>query len=227
MAQPVSKKRSTWFDERVSPEQRLDAFHRLSEREQETLKRVGYQPGTVPTTDQMDAMLASLRDEAGKGLITSCREAMMKRDVQSVNAILSSIKAIDITGAEVDQKLLQVASGWMSLILQELELKAYVAFREFPSASNYGKCRAARANMNLLGVSSNDHYPVNPWPRCIVRPPLKPGPYTVVRGDSLSKIAQRLYGQVNLWDAIFESNGYDGHPDHISPGTVFMIHNGP
>ena len=34
--------------------------------------------------------------------------------------------------------------------------------------------------------------------------------YTVVKGDSLSKIAQRVYGKASLWNKIYEANR-----DHI------------
>ena len=53
--------------------------------------------------------------------------------------------------------------------------------------------------------------------------PAPPAPhlqiYTVVAGDSLSKIAKRVYGDANQWRRIFEANRDQiENPDLIQPG---------
>jgi nucleoid-associated protein YgaU len=48
--------------------------------------------------------------------------------------------------------------------------------------------------------------------------------YTVVSGDSLSKIAKREYGSANRWRQIFEANRDQlDDPDLIKPGQVLKI----
>lgn len=48
--------------------------------------------------------------------------------------------------------------------------------------------------------------------------------YTVVRGDTLSKIAKNFYGNANDYPRIFEANKpMLGHPDKIYPGQVLRI----
>jgi nucleoid-associated protein YgaU len=48
--------------------------------------------------------------------------------------------------------------------------------------------------------------------------------YTVVSGDSLSKIAKREYGDANKWHAIFEANRDKlKDPDRIYPGQVLTL----
>ena len=48
--------------------------------------------------------------------------------------------------------------------------------------------------------------------------------YTVVAGDTLSKIAKRHYGDANLWSRIFEANRDQlNDPDRIFPGQVLRI----
>jgi len=48
--------------------------------------------------------------------------------------------------------------------------------------------------------------------------------YTVVAGDSLSKIAKRLYGDANQWRRIFEANRDQiQNPDLIKPGQKLKI----
>lgn len=48
--------------------------------------------------------------------------------------------------------------------------------------------------------------------------------YTVVRGDSLSKIAKREYGDANKWHKIFEANkDVIDDPDMIEVGQDLII----
>jgi nucleoid-associated protein YgaU len=48
--------------------------------------------------------------------------------------------------------------------------------------------------------------------------------YTVVKGDSLSKIAKRFYGDAKEWRRIFEANTDQiENPDLIHPGQVLRI----
>jgi nucleoid-associated protein YgaU len=48
--------------------------------------------------------------------------------------------------------------------------------------------------------------------------------YTVVRGDSLSKIAKREYGDAGKWRKIFEANkDVIENPDLIEPGQSLII----
>jgi nucleoid-associated protein YgaU len=48
--------------------------------------------------------------------------------------------------------------------------------------------------------------------------------YTVVKGDSLSKIAKRYYGDAQQWRKIYEANKDQiQNPDLIHPGQTFRI----
>jgi len=48
--------------------------------------------------------------------------------------------------------------------------------------------------------------------------------YTVVSGDSLSKISKHFYGEANHWRRIFEANrDVIKNPDLIHPGQVLKI----
>lgn len=52
--------------------------------------------------------------------------------------------------------------------------------------------------------------------------------YTVVAGDSLSKIAQREYGDASKWRAIHEANRETiKNPDLIHPGQVLVLPSNP
>jgi nucleoid-associated protein YgaU len=48
--------------------------------------------------------------------------------------------------------------------------------------------------------------------------------YTVVKGDSLSKIAKREYGDANKWRKIYEANRHlIKDPDLIYPGQLLNV----
>ncbi|MDV3469925.1 LysM peptidoglycan-binding domain-containing protein [Stenotrophomonas sp. C3(2023)] len=50
------------------------------------------------------------------------------------------------------------------------------------------------------------------------------GTYTVVAGDSLSKIAKAHLGDANAWNRIFEANRDQlSDPDKIQPGQVLKL----
>jgi len=78
--------------------------------------------------------------------------------------------------------------------------------------------------------SSND---TATWPetrrlriRVRPRPPATPPTqtYTVVSGDSLSKIAKRVYGSAKAWRKIYEANkDVVNNPDLIYPGQELKI----
>lgn len=59
----------------------------------------------------------------------------------------------------------------------------------------------------------------------VVDPPEAPQKaYTVVRGDSLSKIAKKELGSANRWREIFDANRDQiDNPDLIQPGQVLKI----
>ena len=51
--------------------------------------------------------------------------------------------------------------------------------------------------------------------------------YRVVKGDSLSKIAQRVYGDAQAWRRIYEANrDIIDDPDLIQPGQVLKVPKG-
>lgn len=49
--------------------------------------------------------------------------------------------------------------------------------------------------------------------------------YTVVKGDSLSRIAKQFYGNAGKWRKIYDANKavIGTNPDLIKPGQVFTI----
>ena len=55
-------------------------------------------------------------------------------------------------------------------------------------------------------------------------PAKAPRTYTVAKGDNLSNIAKKLYGDANKWRKIHEANkGLIKNPDRIQPGWVLTV----
>jgi nucleoid-associated protein YgaU len=82
--------------------------------------------------------------------------------------------------------------------------------------SGDGKPKPSFSNVQSGGSSTA---PAAPTPA-----PAAPRTYTVVAGDSLSKIAKKLYGDANKWKRIFEANRDTvKNPDLIHPGQVLKI----
>jgi nucleoid-associated protein YgaU len=58
----------------------------------------------------------------------------------------------------------------------------------------------------------------------VITPAEEPVFYTVVRGDTLSKVSKEFYGNANLYNKIFEANKpMLSHPDKIYPGQMLRI----
>ncbi|MBW8359173.1 MAG: peptidoglycan-binding protein LysM [Weeksellaceae bacterium] len=81
---------------------------------------------------------------------------------------------------------------------------------------------------NVQGIDGvNDQMTVRPAPAqtaAPVAPVVQPKYHTVEGGDTLSKIAKEVYGDVNAYNRIFEANKpMLSDPDKIYPGQVLVI----
>jgi hypothetical protein len=236
---PIDLKQLTWYRPTQTPEERLEAYDALPPRTKEMMKRVGYTPGTVPTALQIEGLWKEEQRAAVKDLVRACgnalanrqgggtgrREDFVARYLGLVNDVFTAVEGAQRV-LEPDSKPLALALHVIRYVMEELELRVYEEFREFPSSDRYARCLKVRIVFQKLLLDENPSYPVNPRPKCHVRSPLRSGVYVFQRGDTLSKLAQRFYGEANLWDAIYEESGYRGHPDFIEPGQRLTIPNG-
>lgn len=80
---------------------------------------------------------------------------------------------------------------------------------------------------NVEGISSVNDGLTLKEPLKIEIPDINKTMYTVVSGDTLSKIAKEVYGNANEYNKIFEANKpMLTHPDKIYPGQVLYIPQG-
>ena len=68
------------------------------------------------------------------------------------------------------------------------------------------KPKPSFGNVQSGGSSTAPAAPATPTPTSPAAAPAAPRTYTVVAGDSLSKIAKKFYGDGNKWKRIFEAN---------------------
>ena len=83
-----------------------------------------------------------------------------------------------------------------------------------------------RPNFSNVQSGGSSTAPTAPQPTPPPSPPPAAAPrtYSVVAGDSLSKIAKKFYGDSNQWKRIFEANRDTiKNPDLIHPGQVLKI----
>lgn len=81
-----------------------------------------------------------------------------------------------------------------------------------------------KPNFGNVQSGGSSTAPAAPTPASPTAAPAAPRTYTVVAGDSLSKIAKKFYGDGNKWQRIFEANRDTvKNPDLIHPGQVLKI----
>lgn len=76
-----------------------------------------------------------------------------------------------------------------------------------------------------LTITKVQTSPVQNASREVGKAPTKPKQHTVVKGDSLSKIARAVYGDASKWPKIYEANKatIGKNPNLIFPGQVFSL----
>jgi len=101
----------------------------------------------------------------------------------------------------------------------ETQQRGREILRELPQAAPSAGPSKPRADFSNVQAGASTTT-VRPEP---AKPP-EPEIYTVVAGDSLSKIAKRLLGDANQWRRIFEANRDQiKNPDLIQPGQKLKI----
>jgi nucleoid-associated protein YgaU len=100
----------------------------------------------------------------------------------------------------------------------------------YRAALEVGVPSTAQGTLEVFEVSAKDGSELHKVVVAITFGPALVNPYhgfaqyTVVGGDTLSGIAQKFYGDANLWPRIFEANRNQiQDPNHIFPGQVLRI----
>lgn len=147
--------------------------------------------------------------------------AWAKGDFQTVTDRLDALKALQPEdAAEIDEKIAAAQYNHAMQIEESGDIqRALYLFQE-----------AQRRNPNLgeaaFAIERVQNKLAAPPPAAAAMRTEAPADrtYTVESGDSLSAIAERMYGSANEWRKIFEANRDQiDNPDLIHPGQVLRI----
>lgn len=115
-----------------------------------------------------------------------------------------------------------IASGLAALLII---VGGFVVFNYFSSQNKVKAPSVTPESTQSAQVNQNQGFPVNQEPSKLGTTKVSlPTTYTVVRGDNLSSIAQRFYGDGNQWTQIAKANNL-AKPSVIHAGNVFIIPN--
>jgi hypothetical protein len=180
------------------------------------LKLKLYKP---PLTDeQLDKYVELMEERLRQRMRDALKDVNIPYTKERINELLLLVKQSDVLPTNDEEifdlgSLLVEKARAMTIVISE---DAEKEFRRHPSSENFSKWIATVKMVDTLGAELPASY----------APPFKPlynKPYTVVTGDSLSKIALRYYGHANLWDFIWWNSGANFHPDLILPGQKLTL----
>jgi nucleoid-associated protein YgaU len=173
----------------------------------------------APLTDeQLDKYGELMEDQLKQRMRVALKNVNIPYTPERINELLLLVKQSDILATN-DQEILDLDSllvdkaRAMTIAIAEDAAKV---FRNHPSSENYFKWLATNKMIDVIGADLPDNF----------APPFKlmyNKPYTVISGDTLSKIALKYYGHENLWDIIWDASGMNFHPDQIIPGQKLIL----
>jgi nucleoid-associated protein YgaU len=98
-----------------------------------------------------------------------------------------------------DEAVLQAMKSLLEIV-EGMKNKAEKQFRRIPTIENYERMEKVEKLCKNLGGQEIR------YPPSVLRTERRGGQYTVQRGDTLSGISQRLYGDPGYWDVIYRNN---------------------
>ncbi len=170
------------------------------------------------TDEQLDKYVELMEEELRGRMRVALRNVNIPYTPERINELLLLVKQSDILATndkeilDLDSLLVDKARAMTISISENAEKE----FRKHPSSENYFKWLATLKMIGAIGADIPESYA----PQHI---PLYKKPYSVISGDTLSKIALRFYGYENLWDIIWEASGMNFHPDMIIPGQKLIL----
>ncbi len=208
-----------------------DDINKKYDERLEALDRV--QEANESIARQQQAQL-SLADALSKGDIAAAARAMQQTKEQSAQNALQQQRTAIEKAREKDLDSIQVKVNGKLLNREEIQkrisdLQKQIAQIELEQMSPAQRLIAEQERDAYQQISDNFRAPTPPAsaaPAPTPAPqPANRGTYTVVRGDTLSKISKQYYGDANKWRKIYDANkGVIGsNPNLIYPGQVYTI----
>ncbi len=176
----------------------------------------------LPLNDeQLDKYLEVVEEDLRQKILEALNSTNTPYTTESIDNLLKLVKQSDLIPSvtESQTELFQLASllvekaRVMTITISE---NAEKEFRKHPLSQNFFRWMATWKMIDVVGADMPASF----------APPftfLYNKPYTVISGDTLSKIALKYYGYANLWDIIWKASGMNFHPDLIIPGQKLTM----
>lgn len=175
--------------------------------------------GKAPLTEeQLDKYIELMEDGLRERMRIELKNVNIPYTPERINELLLLVKQSDVLATN-DKEILDLGSllvekaRAMTIIISE---NAEKEFRKHPSSENFFKWMATVKMVDAVGADQPKSF-APPFRLLYIKP------YTVVMGDTLSKIALKFYGHANLWDFIWLNSGANFHPDLIIPGQKLTL----
>ncbi|MFB0553035.1 MAG: LysM peptidoglycan-binding domain-containing protein [Phycisphaerae bacterium] len=167
---------------------------------------------------QVQSLLKAASKAADKMLEKSIDEVNANPSEKTLRVMFGDLAASQLLGSEQEERLTDEAMKAAVKATKIIKGKTEKEFRRVPTKENFKKLLNKMALHQSVGGSDED-------PLHGVNRLLPPGKYTVIPGDSLSKISEKYYGNPGYWDVIYLSNfGLIGNnPDVIRPDITLDI----
>jgi TP901 family phage tail tape measure protein len=172
----------------------------------------------------------TLADALSKGDIAAAARAMQESKEQSARSAMEQQRSAIEQARRKESDSLQAKINGTLLNREEIE-ERIAGFQKQIAQLELDKIRPAQLDE---AIGERDAYqeivtapppPPPPPPPPAPAAPANRGTYTVVRGDTLSGISKKYYGDANQWRKIYDANkGVIGsNPNMIFPGQVYTI----
>ncbi len=164
------------------------------------------------------SLLKAASEAADKMLENSIAQLNENPSEKNLRVMLGDWAASQSLGSEKEERLADEAMKAAVKATTIIKNQTEKEFRRAPIKENFRNLLSKMALHQFVGGSDED-------PLKGVNRLLPPGKYTVIAGDTLSKISEKYYGSPGYWDVIYLSNlGLIGkNPDVIRPGITLDI----
>jgi nucleoid-associated protein YgaU len=163
-----------------------------------------------------ESELADLRSKAESVLKRYVNILKVNPSEKNMENVLANLEAPLVFGSDSDSGVAGEAFHELSSASEKLVTQREKEFRRTPTSENFDKLLGDKERAMLVGGKTQDR-PAN----------FKPANTThiVARGESLSEISRRYYGNQGYWDVIYMENyGVIGNdPDTIQAGITLQI----
>ena len=166
--------------------------------------------------DEFSKAMGRIMSSAEKALGDRVNKVVDNPSARNCRKTIDSLANFQLLGGDVNSEASHRAMGALQRATTKRAHKAEERFRNNPTSKNFGRALDEMANNHLLGGNVDLRRPG--WQAAGELE------HTTGRGDTLSGLSERYYGQWRFWDVIFMANlNQIRDPDTLPQGLVLTI----